>query len=100
MQLLILCSLQGQANRGAAIDYGKVAIRIEDLHGRPGVTAPDRAAVSAAANQIDRQLREDPYANSESRSGSMRVILAPPLGAAYDVNDDDRMVTVWAVWHY
>ncbi len=64
------------------------------------MAAPDRAAVTAAANQIDRQLREDPYANSESRSGNTRVMLVPPLGVAYDVNDDDRMVTVWAVWRY
>jgi len=61
------------------------------------MTAPDKAAVTAAANTIDDQLRRDPYANSESRSGDTRVMFVPPLGVAYDVNEDDCLVTVWAV---
>jgi hypothetical protein len=62
------------------------------------LNAPDRAVVTQAANQIDAQLKADPYANSESRSGNSRVMFVPPLGVAYDVSDDDCLVIV-AVLH-
>jgi ParE toxin of type II toxin-antitoxin system, parDE len=64
------------------------------------LNAPDRDAVTRAANQIDAQLKADPYANSESRFGNTRVMFVPPLGVAYDIYDDDCLVAVWAVWHY
>ncbi|HJT75706.1 MAG TPA: hypothetical protein VJ739_00740 [Gemmataceae bacterium] len=60
--------------------------------------APDRADVTAAANRMDANLRRDPYAHSESRSGTARVMLQPPLGVSFDVSDADRLVTVRAVW--
>jgi len=56
--------------------------------------------VTQAANQIDAQLKADPYAKSESRAGNTRVMFVPPLGVAYDVSDADCLVTVWAVWRY
>jgi hypothetical protein len=62
------------------------------------MAAPDRDAVTRAANTIDERLRRDPYADSESREGDSRITLLPPLGVSYDVSDDDRLVTVWAVW--
>jgi hypothetical protein len=43
-------------------------------------------------------LRQDPYADSESRAGNDRVMLLQPLGVMYTVSDADRMVTVFAVW--
>ncbi len=58
----------------------------------------NRAAVTAAANRIDRELRLHPYANSESRSNKNRVMFVQPLGVSYDVSDDDCLVTVLAVW--
>jgi hypothetical protein len=27
-------------------------------------------------------------------------MFVPPLGVAYDVEDDDCLVTVWGVWRY
>jgi hypothetical protein len=60
--------------------------------------AGDRNAVTAASNHIDHILKTAPYSNSESREGNLRIIFVPPLAALYDVSDDDRMVTVRAVW--
>jgi len=57
--------------------------------------APDRAAVSAAANAMDQSLRRDPYQNSESRIGNNRIMFAPPLGISFDISEEDRLVTVW-----
>jgi hypothetical protein len=62
------------------------------------LNALDRSAVRDAADAIDVVLRYDPYSNSEARDGATRVLFRPPLAIAYDVNDDDRLVTVWAVW--
>ena len=60
--------------------------------------ASDRQAVAAASNLVDMILGRDPYAHSESRTDANRIMFVPPLAVAYDVSDDDRLVTVWAVW--
>lgn len=62
------------------------------------IYASDRNPVALAANRIDELLRRDPYAVGESRSGVNRVFLEQPLGISYDVSDEDRLVTVLAVW--
>jgi hypothetical protein len=61
------------------------------------INAPDRAAVSAAANSIDTQLRRDPYAMSQARSGRKRIMKMPPVAVAFDVSDPDLLVTVWRI---
>ncbi len=61
--------------------------------------APDRAAVTLAADHIDALLRVDPYTpHSVSRDDNTRVLVVEPLGVSYTVSDLDRMVTVEAVW--
>ena len=60
--------------------------------------AKDRSAVTAAANRIDVLLRSDPLSCGESRGGSSRVFFVPPLGVDFEVHEDDRLVTVLAVW--
>jgi hypothetical protein len=60
--------------------------------------AQDRQLVSDAADTIDAILRVRPYSDSESREGNLRIMLVPPLAVLYDVYDDDRWVTVRAVW--
>jgi hypothetical protein len=62
------------------------------------MNAPDRAAVTQAADRIDAMLRNDPYTFSESRSGSTRVMFVSPLAVAFEVSDPDCLVTVKAVW--
>jgi hypothetical protein len=61
-------------------------------------TAPDRAAVTAAANRIDVLLGRDPYTPSESREGATRILFVPPLAVLFEVSEDDRYVDVLTVW--
>jgi hypothetical protein len=64
------------------------------------MATPDRASITQAAHRIDAQLRDDPLNAGESRSGNERVLFEPPLAVSYEVSEDDRLVTVTAVWHY
>ena len=63
------------------------------------MNAPDRNAVTQAANQIDRDLRRDATGIGESRPGVTRIHFVLPLGVLYDVDPMRRTVTVWSVWH-
>ena len=61
--------------------------------------ADDRGEVAAASDEIDRQLAASPRLVGESRGGNVRILFAGPLAIDYEVVEDDRMVTVLAVWH-
>jgi hypothetical protein len=63
------------------------------------MTAPDRAAVTAAANSADSLLRVDPLGQGESRGGITRVPVVLPLAVVYEVHEDDRQVQVLSVRH-
>jgi plasmid stabilization system protein ParE len=60
--------------------------------------AEDRQAVADAADAIDAFLRTDPIGVGESRIANVRILTVSPLSVYYDVNEDDRLVAVWAVW--
>jgi plasmid stabilization system protein ParE len=60
--------------------------------------ADDRSAVTAAADEIDRLLKSAPHDQGESRRGSVRVVFTGPLGVFFDVQDEDRLVSVLRVW--
>lgn len=60
--------------------------------------AADRNAITAAANTIDAVLAQDPYSQSESRSGSTRIMIMAPLAVLFDLDEPNRNVSVWAVW--
>jgi hypothetical protein len=64
------------------------------------VAGPDRTAITTAVAAIDVRLRRDPLSQGESRAGNRRVLFQQPLGVEYVANEDDRMVTVEAVWRY
>lgn len=63
-------------------------------------SAPDRAAVTAAANAIDAALQRDPLHEGEARSGPGRILFIPPLVVLYNVDENVLHVTVWDVWRY
>jgi hypothetical protein len=63
------------------------------------MTAPDRRAVTDAANAIDESLRVDPLGQGESRSGTARILIVIPLAVVYDVHQPDRLVEVLSVRH-
>jgi hypothetical protein len=60
--------------------------------------APDPNAVTAAAAALEADLRRDPLTLGESRGEGTRVAFEGPLGVRFDVSEDDRRVTVRAVW--
>ena len=64
------------------------------------ITAADRAAVTSAADEIDRRLRRDPEQQGESRDDGRRVLLVSPLGVLFRVLPDDRIVRVIQVWSF
>jgi len=61
-------------------------------------SAKNRQAVSEAANQIDQLLKTTPHQQGESRNGSLRIMFVEPVGVIYDINEDDRIVSVAKVW--
>ena len=62
--------------------------------------ALDRAAISAAANEIDKRLGSNPLDEGESRDSGRRILLVSPLGVYFTVSDADRLVKVIVVWRY
>ena len=56
-----------------------------------------RKALTHASDAIDRQLAEDPYAQSESRPKGRRIAFDWPLAAYFRVEADGRTVTVLQV---
>jgi hypothetical protein len=56
-------------------------------------SSAQRAQITAAAAAIDRRLSEDPFADSEARAGSRRIMFCPPLTVEYRVDRDSRIVT-------
>lgn len=61
-------------------------------------TAEDRAAASAAANEIDLLLKTTPRSCGESRGGVLRVMFVGVLGVEYELSEEDRLVRVLTVW--
>jgi hypothetical protein len=59
--------------------------------------ALDRSDVASAANQIDVLLQTDPETRGESRSGSDRILVVPPLAVTLEIKEPDRVVWLLAV---
>lgn len=57
------------------------------------LTSPDRQAVQAAADSIDRELASNADQKGEYFD-PYRLFVMSPLAVAYKVNHDDRLVTV------
>lgn len=62
--------------------------------------APDRAAVAAAANDMDARLARDPLSQGESREGDMRILVVQPLAVLFEVDTANRHVRVFDVWRW
>lgn len=62
------------------------------------LNAPDRPAVTEAANRLDALLQADPYATSESRGGPTRILIEDPLAVLFEVDDDSHFVDVLKIW--
>jgi hypothetical protein len=64
------------------------------------LAAADRGSLTAAANGIDRLLRDDPDQQGESRPNGERILLIAPLGVVFRVGAADRIVTVLRIWQF
>jgi len=62
------------------------------------LNAANRDVVAAAANEIDRLLGTNPAEQGESRSGATRVTFVYPVGVFFDVQEEDRIVSVLRLW--
>ncbi|MBV9125892.1 MAG: hypothetical protein JO112_21285 [Planctomycetes bacterium] len=63
------------------------------------IGAGDRAAVTAAQNQIDKLLERDPVGNGQHRSEGLYRIDVSPLSCTYTIDDVGRRVEVTWVWY-
>jgi plasmid stabilization system protein ParE len=70
-----------------------------DMLAEVWLNAPDRNAVTRAANRIDLLLASDPLGHGESRSGGNRVLIVPPLTVYYRVDEAANKVIVLQVRH-
>jgi hypothetical protein len=61
------------------------------------INAPDRQAVTNAANRIDRLLRTDPEELGEARDENIRVLVESPLAVQFEIHADDYQVEVLRV---
>ena len=61
------------------------------------VDARDRNAVSAAVQEIDRQLTSDANTKGTELSEGLRALSAPPIRILFAVRVDDRIVEVLRV---
>jgi len=59
-----------------------------------------RQAITAATNQIDQELQQDPESKGESREGNERILFVFPLGIRYEVDRQRSIVRVLHVWSY
>jgi hypothetical protein len=62
--------------------------------------APDRAAVTVAANAIDALLAHDPTSAGEGPEGGRRMLFVEPLAVGFRVDEANHTVTVYAVWRW
>lgn len=59
-----------------------------------------RQAITAASNQIDQELQQDPDRKGESRAGTDRVLFMYPLGIRFEVRHAHSTARVLHVWSY
>ena len=63
-----------------------------------GADSSTRKLITQAAATIDQRLRDDPFGQSESREGDVRILFAAPLGINFRPEADGQTMTVAHVW--
>lgn len=63
------------------------------------LAAPDRNAVTSAANIVDQLLADDPETRGETRFDTVRSLVIVPLGVDFEIVELDRIVYVLSAWH-
>lgn len=62
------------------------------------IDSTHRAAVAAAAERIDRDLKHRPADVGESREINHRIHFEFPIAVKFRISEEDRTVFVYAVW--
>jgi hypothetical protein len=57
-----------------------------------------RQAITVSTHTVDHLLQTDPASQGESRKHGHRVLFEPPLGVAFAVRANARLVRVLHVW--
>ena len=73
--------------------------KAEDDLARLWLRASGRAAISNAANTIDRLLRHDAAKQGSDAEFGARQLTVSPLIAEFTVDEHDRIVTIWSIRH-
>ncbi len=63
-------------------------------------SSAERNLITRAATEIDRRLSNDPANEGESRESGRRILLAPPLGVKFRVDEERRITLVLNVWRF
>jgi hypothetical protein len=72
---------------------------VENELARLWINARDRAAVSRAADKLDRELCVDAGQKGRPAYSGLRQLAIGPLIAEFSVNENDRIVTIWSIRH-
>jgi hypothetical protein len=59
----------------------------------------DRETLTRAGDRIDVVLQTSPSLRGEPHSSQRRILIEPPLGVIFRIEEDDRLVRVLAVWY-
>ena len=59
-----------------------------------GADSATRAAITSASHEIDHILAVDPIHAGESRDANRRILIADPLAAVYEIDEERRTVSV------
>jgi hypothetical protein len=70
-----------------------------DSLARHWISAPGRDAVTRAGDAIDELLGNDASLKGCNTGRGVRQLIVAPLIAEFTVDEDDRMVTIWAIRH-
>jgi hypothetical protein len=65
-----------------------------DLLAQIWISADDKQEVTAASDEIDRELAVDPESKGDLEGERIRVLRIPPLRVTFSVHVDDRIVRV------
>jgi hypothetical protein len=71
---------------------------LQDL-ARLWLSAFDRRAITQAGHEVDQILRVDASNTGWPVGSRYRQLVVGPLAVEFTVQEDDRIVTVWAVRH-
>jgi hypothetical protein len=63
-------------------------------------SSSDRAAITAAALEIERTLRFDAESKGESRSEAWRIVFSTPLAVRFEADPGTREVQIIHAWRF